>query len=148
MRTGFMYLTAIIDVYSRRIVGWGISNSLAATWCKQVLEDAIVQYGKPEIINSDQGCQYTSAVWMQYLEEQQILAAMDGKGRALDNVWIERFWKSLKYYYVYLNPAEDSFELLEGFKTISATIMTKSIIPPVKHPMNDTIDLYKKPLDL
>lgn len=114
MRTGFMYLTAIMDIYSRRIVGWGISNSLAATWCKEVLQDAILQHGKPEIINSDQGCQYTSAVWTQYLEGEQILASMDGKGRALDNVWIERFWKSLKYDYVYLNPAEDGFELLEG----------------------------------
>ena len=114
MRSGFMYLTAIIDVYSRRIVGWGVSNSLAATWCKQVMEEAIANHGKPLIVNSDQGCQYTSALWTQYLEEQQIQISMDGKGRALDNVWIERFWKSLKYDYVYLNPADDGFELYKG----------------------------------
>jgi len=114
MRNGFMYLTAIIDVYSRKIVGWGISNSLATSWCKEVLSEAIATHGKPEIINSDQGAQYTSALWTQYLDEQGIRISMDGKGRALDNVWIERFWKSLKYDYVYLNPAEDGFELYEG----------------------------------
>ena len=69
MRNGFMYMTAIIDVYSRKIVGWGISNSLTAQWCKNVLEDAITQHGKPEIVNSDQGTQYTSALWTQYLEK-------------------------------------------------------------------------------
>ena len=116
MRHGFLYMTAIIDLYSRKIVGWGISNSLAAQWCKQVLEEAIGTHGKPEIVNSDQGCQYTSALWTHYLEQEEIKISMDGKGRALDNVWIERFWKSLKYDYVYLNPAEDGFELYEGVK--------------------------------
>jgi putative transposase len=114
MRRGFMYMTAIIDVYSRKIVGWGISNSMSAVWCKNVLEDAIATHGKPEIVNSDQGSQYSSALWTQYLEKQGILISMDGKGRALDNIWIERFWKSLKYDYVYLNPVDDGFELFEG----------------------------------
>lgn len=114
MKRGFMYMTAIIDVYSRKIVGWGISNSLNAQWCRNVLEDAINTHGKPEIVNSDQGCQYTSALWTQYLERSGILISMDGKGRALDNIWIERFWKSLKYDYVYLNPLDDGFELYEG----------------------------------
>ena len=100
MRKGFMYMKAIIDVYSRKIVGWGISNSMSAQWCKSVLEDAIASYGKPEIVNCDQGSQYTSAIWTQCLEHQGIQISMDGKGRALDNVWIERFWKSLKYDYV------------------------------------------------
>jgi putative transposase len=95
MREGYMYLTAIIDVYSRKIVGWGISNSLTAHWCKNVLEEAISKYGKPQIVNSDQGTQYTSALWTQYLEQMEIQISMDGKGRALDNIWIERFWKSL-----------------------------------------------------
>ncbi len=114
MKHGFMYLTAIIDVYSRKIVGWSISNSMAAEWCKEALEEAIRIHGKPEIINSDQGSQYTSAIWIQYLEQQHIKISMGSKGRALDNVWIERFWKSLKYNYVYLNPAGDGFELYEG----------------------------------
>ncbi len=114
MKKGFMYITAIIDVYSRKIVGWGISNTMSAQWCKQVLEEAIAKHGKPEIVNSDQGSQYTSALWTQYLEEQGILISMDGKGRALDNVWIERFWKSLKYDYIYLHPVDDGFELAGG----------------------------------
>ena len=114
MRKGFMYMTAIIDVYSRKIVGWGISNSLSAQWCKNVLEEAIARYGQPEIINSDQGTQYTSALWTQYLEKLGIQISMDGKGRATDNIWIERFWKSIKYDYIYLNPADDGFELYEG----------------------------------
>jgi len=114
MRSGYMYLTAIIDVYSRKIVGWGISNSLTAQWCKTVLEEAISKYGKPEIVNSDQGTQYTSALWTQYLEQNKILISMDGKGRALDNIWIERFWKSIKYNHIYLNPADDGLELYTG----------------------------------
>lgn len=114
MKHGFMYLTAIIDVYSRKIVGWGISNTMSAEWCLQVLEEAIATHGRPEIVNSDQGSQYTSAMWTQYLERKGIQISMDGKGRALDNVWIERFWRSLKYNYVYLNPADDGFELYEG----------------------------------
>lgn len=114
MKHGFMYMTAFIDVYSRKIMGWGIGNSLSTKWCMEVLKDAIDQNGKPEIINSDQGCQYTSAAWTQYLRDEEIQVSMDGKGRALDNVWIERFWKSLKYDYIYLNPAEDGLELLNG----------------------------------
>jgi putative transposase len=114
MRDGYMYLTAIIDVYSRKIVGWGISNSLTAQWCKDVMEDAIAHNGKPEIVNTDQGTQYTSALWTQYLESMGIQISMDGKGRALDNIWIERFWRSIKYNYIYLNPADDVLELYEG----------------------------------
>lgn len=114
MKKGFMYLTAFIDVYSRKIMGWGISNSMSAQWCKQVLEEAIAVHGKPAIINSDQGSQYSSALWTQYLEREEIQISMDGKGRATDNAWIERFWKTLKYEYVYLNPADDGFELFEG----------------------------------
>ncbi len=120
MRNGFMYLTAIIDVYSRKIVGWGISNSLIAKWCKNVLEEAIAYYGKPEIVNSDQGTQYTCALWTQYLERNKILISMDGKGRALDNIWIEWFWKSIKYNHIYLNPADDGVELYEGAQHHSA----------------------------
>jgi len=114
MRKGFMYMSAIIDVYSRKIVGWSISNTMSAQWCKNVLEEAIRKHGKPEIVNSDQGSQYTSALWTQYLEQEGIKISMDGKGRALDNVWIERFWKTIKYEYIYLNPADDGFELARG----------------------------------
>jgi putative transposase len=114
MKKGFMYMTAIIDVYSRKIVGWGISNTMSAQWCKKVLEEAIRTHGKPEIVNSDQGSQYTSALWIEYLEQEGVRISMDGKGRALDNVWIERFWKTLKYDYIYLHPVDDGFELAGG----------------------------------
>ena len=118
MKQGFLYLTAFIDVYSRKIVGWGLSNTMSKEWCLEVLEDAISRYGTPEIINSDQGSQYTSAEWQLYLEKQGIRSSMDGKGRALDNVWIERFWKSLKYDHVYLNPMDNGLDLwksLQGY---------------------------------
>ena len=116
MRKGFMYLTAIMDVYSRKILSWGISNSMDALWCRNVLADAIEEFGKPEIVNSDQGSQYTSSVWTQFLDKQQICISMDGKGRATDNAWIERFWKSIKNDYIYLNPCDDGLELYEGVK--------------------------------
>lgn len=126
MARGFMYLTAVMDVYSRKILSWGISNSLEASWCLQVLEQAIEQYGKPQIVNSDQGSQYTSALWTQYLEGQQIQISMDGKGRATDNAWIERFWKSIKYDYVYLNPCDNGVDLYEGVENYINYYNTKT----------------------
>lgn len=116
MAKGFMYLTAVMDVYSRKILSWGLSNSQDAEWCKQVLQEAIGRYGTPEIVNSDQGSQYTSSLWVNYLKKEGIQISMDGKGRALDNVWIERFWRSIKYDYIYLNPCDDGFELAEGLQ--------------------------------
>jgi putative transposase len=114
MAKGFMYMTAFIDVYSRKIMSWGISNSMSKEWCLNVLNEGIDQYGKPEIINSDQGSQYTSFDWTHALAEANIKISMDGKGRAKDNTWIERFWKTLKNDYVYINPCDDGFELLGG----------------------------------
>ena len=114
MAKGFMYCTAIIDVYSRKIVGWGISNSLEARWCIDVLQQAIETHGSPDIINSDQGSQFTSALWTSTLDQMGIRISMDGKGRAIDNRWIERFWRTLKYKYIYLNPPEDGLELYQG----------------------------------
>jgi len=116
MAKGFMYLTAFIDVYSRKIVGWGISNSMSKQWVLGVLKDAIARHGNPEIINSDQGSQYTSFAWTHFLEEQGIEISMDSKGRAIDNIWIERFWKSIKYNYIYINPCDNGLELFEGVR--------------------------------
>ena len=107
MKRGFLYLTAIIDVYSRFIVGWQISNSLDKENQTMVLKDAIAKYGKPEIINSDQGSQYTSAHWLTTLKELGIQASMDGKGRATDNAFIERFFGTIKRKHIYLYPAQD-----------------------------------------
>lgn len=114
MAKGFMYMTAFSDVFSRKIVGWGISNSMSKQWVLSVLKDSIERHGTPEIINSDQGSQYTSFAWTNYLENQGIRISMDGKGRATDNIWIERFWKSIKYDYIYLNPCDNGIELLAG----------------------------------
>lgn len=83
-------------------------------WCIGVLDDAIRTHGKPEIVNSDQGSQYTSFDWTNYLKKNGIKVSMDGKGRATDNAWIERFWKTIKYDYIYLNPCDNGFELYEG----------------------------------
>jgi putative transposase len=116
MKNGFLYLTAIIDIYSRYIVGWGISNTLAAETSLSVLKQAIKEHGKPEIINSDQGSQFTCEDWVEYLKTEDIKISMDGKGRAIDNIFIERFWRSLKYDHVYLNPANDGLELYNGLK--------------------------------
>jgi putative transposase len=117
MAKGFMYMTAIIDVFSRKIMGWGISNSMTKQWCLNVLEAAIAENGVPEIINTDQGGQYTNPTWIHYLEEKKIKISMDGKGRATDNIWIERFWKTIKYNHIYLNPCDTGLELFEGVQT-------------------------------
>jgi len=114
MAKGFMYMIAFIDVYSRKIMGWSISNSMSKQWCIAALKEAIAVNGKPAIINSDQGSQFTSSMWTHYLESESILVSMDGKGRATDNTWIERFWKNLKENYIYLNPCDNGFELFDG----------------------------------
>jgi putative transposase len=116
MRKGFMYLTAIIDVYSRFIVGWAISNTLDTCVSIGVLQQAILNYGKPDIINSDQGCQYTSSQWQNYLKEEGIQISMDGYKRAKDNIWIERFWRTIKREYVYLSPEQNGIDLYKGIK--------------------------------
>ena len=116
MKKGFLYLTAIIDLYSRYIVGWGISNSLEAKASIAVMKQAVKDYGKPEMINSDQGSQFTCEDWINYLESEGIEIGMDDKGRAIDNIFIERFLRSVKYDYVYLHPAGDGLELYQGLK--------------------------------
>jgi putative transposase len=127
MAKGFMYCTAIIDVYSRKIMGWGISNSLDVKSCLNVLEEAISKHGKPMIINSDQGSQFTSAQWISLLDKLEVQISMDGKGRATDNRWIERFWRTLKYNYIYLNPPEDGLELYAGIKNYIRYYNTKKV---------------------
>lgn len=116
MFRGFLYMFAIIDVYSRKIMGWSISNTMTVNWCKEVVETAIEQYGKPEVFNTDQGSQFTSPIFINTLKSNNIKISMDGKGRALDNIFIERFWRTIKYEYIYLNPANGGIELLQGVK--------------------------------
>ena len=116
MKNGFLYLTAIIDLHSRYVVGWGISNSLDADATLSVLKQAIKDHGKPEIINSDQGSQFTCEKWVNYLKDECIQISMDGKGRWIDNIFIERLWRSVKHDHVYLHPASDGVELYRGLK--------------------------------
>lgn len=114
MRKGWLYLTAIIDLYSRYIVGWSVSNSLAKQTQTDTLACAVAEHGVPEIINSDQGSQYTCAHWLDTLKQLQIQVSMDGKGRATDNAFIERWFRTLKQRHIYLNPADDARQLCAG----------------------------------
>lgn len=118
MRRGFMYLCAIIDLHTRYVVNWSISNTMTATWCRQVVEEAISMHGQPEIINSDQGSQFTSLEYIELLtqREKPIQISMDGKGRCIDNIFIERFWRSIKYEYIYLHVFEDGVQLYNGLQ--------------------------------
>ena len=114
MRKGFMYLCAIIDVHTRYVVNWSLSNTMTAEWCTTVVSEAIEQHGKPEIMNTDQGSQFTSDVFTGLLKEKEIQISMDGKGRAIDNIFIERLWRTVKYEHIYLKVAEDGVNLYEG----------------------------------
>lgn len=116
MKKGFMYLAAIIDLNSRFVINWTLSNTMEAEWICQTIKEAISVHGKPEILNSDQGSQFTSNAYIKLLLDQSIQISMDGKGRATDNIFIERLWRSLKYEYVYLNPPKDGLDLYQGVK--------------------------------
>jgi putative transposase len=114
MRRGFMYLIAIMDLYSRKILSWSISNSMDSDWCVNVLKEAIEKFGIPELFNTDQGSQFTCNDWINVLIEKGIKISMDGKGRATDNAFIERFWRTVKQEHIYLYPANGGVELRKG----------------------------------
>jgi putative transposase len=111
---GFAYLVAIIDWYSRRVLSWRISNSMEATFCVDCLEDALRMFGTPEIFNTDQGSQFTSVAFTGVLKREGIAISMDGRGRAFDNIFVERLWRSVKHEDVYLNGYASMGELLVG----------------------------------
>ena len=110
MPKGFMYLVAFIDMHSRYVVGWGLSNTLETSSCIDALKGGLL-IGRPEMINSDQGCQFTSDEWVGNLTEEKIKISMTGKGRCLDNIYIERFWRSFKQEEFYLNEYTSVTEL-------------------------------------
>ena len=114
MEHGFMYLFAIIDWFSRKIVSWSLSNTLDTGFCLEALREAVDRYGAPEILNTDQGCQFTSAEFTGLVESYGIRVSMDGRNRWRDNVIIERFWRTIKYECIYLNKYEDPKALYEG----------------------------------
>jgi putative transposase len=111
---GFAYLVAIIDWYSRRVLGWRISNSMESVFCVDCLEEALRAHGKPEIFNSDQGSQFTSEAFTGVLKREGVVISMDGRGRAFDNIFVERLWRSVKYEDVYLNGYATMGELMIG----------------------------------
>ncbi len=115
MKNGFMYLTAVIDWHSRYILSWGLSNSLEAVNCINTLQQAL-KIDTPIIFNTDQGSQFTCEDFTSILDNKNILISMDGRGRALDNVFIERFWKTIKYECVYLSEFKDGIELYNELK--------------------------------
>ena len=106
MRKGFLYLVAVMDWYSRKILAWKLSNTMHAEFCVAALQEAIAKYGIPEIMNTDQGSQFTSLDFIRVLKEHEIKISMDGKGCWRDNVFIERFWRTVKYEEVYLRAYE------------------------------------------
>lgn len=116
MFRGFMYLAAIIDVYSRKIVGWSVSNTMTKEWCIELLKNTIARHGAPEIHNSDQGVQYTSSDFINVLKDNNIKISMDGRRRTLDNIYIERFWRSIKQEKIYLNPPNGGVDLRNKVK--------------------------------
>jgi putative transposase len=112
--TGHVYLMAIIDLYSRKVLDWVLTNTLDAPIFANCLRETIERYGAPAIFNTDQGCQFTSDCWTSVLHEYGIAISMDGKNRALDNIYIERLWRSLKYEDIYIRQYESVRELREG----------------------------------
>jgi putative transposase len=107
LKHGWVYMTAIIDWYSKAILSWRLSNTIDKYFCIEALEDALMRHGKPDIFNTDQGSQFTSPEFMKVLKDAEIKISMDGKGRALDNLPIERFWRTLKWDEVYLKDYEN-----------------------------------------
>ena len=103
VKKGFLYLIAIMDWATRKVLTWQLSNTLDASFCVEALEEALAKYGKPEIMNTDQGSQYTGAGWIMTLTKADIKISMDGRGRYLDNIFIKRLWRSLKQEAVYLH---------------------------------------------
>lgn len=149
---GFVYLVAIIDVYSRYVVAWELSNSLDTDFCLAMLKKAL-QKNKPEILNSDQGGQFTSQAWINAVEKEGIQISMDGKGRCLDNVYIERFWRSLKYEDMYVNSPQTVSEARQiiatyiefynhkrGHQSLKYKVPAKLYFQPAPRRLMDSVD--------
>jgi putative transposase len=113
MASGFMYLAAVIDWFSRYVIAWRLSNTLDGSFCLEMLEEAL-RGGRPEIFNTDQGVQFTAAVFTGRLESAGVAVSMDGRGRALDNVFVERLWRSVKYEDIYIQGYDTVPELHRG----------------------------------
>jgi putative transposase len=117
LRRGFMYLVAVMDWHSRKVLSWRISNTLDSDFCVSALQEAIVRYGCPEIFNTDQGSQFTSMAFTNVLKSHDIKISMDGRGRCIDNIMIERLWWTVKYHYLHLHSFENGIELRKGLRS-------------------------------
>ncbi|MET4694387.1 putative transposase [Endozoicomonas sp. NE40] len=117
MERGFMYLIAIMDWYSRRVLAWRVSNTMDADFCVDALEEALNRYGAPEIFNSDQGSQFTSDAFTGVLKKHNVRISMDGKGCYRDNIFVERLWRSVKYECVYLKAFDNGAQLKQELKS-------------------------------
>ena len=116
MAKGFMYLVAIVDWHSRRVLSWRLSNTMETDFCVAALEEALAHYSTPEIFNTDQGAQFTATAFTDVLKEHGVQISMDGKGRWVDNVFVERLWRSVKYEDIYLRAYETPAELRVGLE--------------------------------
>ena len=125
MARGFIYLAAVMDWFTRRILAWQLSNTMEATFCIDAVEQAIAQYGCPQIFNTDQGSQFTSAEFIKVLTDNGISISMDGKGAWRDNVFVERFWRTVKYEEVYLHAYEGVSEARQSIGRYIAFYNTK-----------------------
>lgn len=117
MQKGFMYLIAIMDWATRKVLSWRLSNTLDTRFCVEALKEALLKYGAPEIFNTDQGCQFTSDAFTSVLKTWNVRISMDGKGQFRDNIFIERLWRTLKYERIYLKVYESGAELFKDLKT-------------------------------
>jgi putative transposase len=114
MAKGFMFLVAIMDWHSRKVLSWRISNTLETAFCIEALEEALSRYGKPEIFNTDQGSQFTSNTFTKVLIDNKVAISMDGRGRCQDNIFVERLWWTLKHQYIYLHAFDTGKALRQG----------------------------------
>jgi putative transposase len=116
MRKGFLYLVAVMDWYSRKVLSWRLSNTLDTDFCVEALKEALSRYGRPLIFNTDQGSQFTSMSFTQLLKDADVQISMDSKGRWMDNIMIERLWRSMKYECIYLHAFETGSEVRRGIE--------------------------------
>ena len=153
VRRGFLYLVAIMDWASRHVLAWRLSNTLDAGFCTEALEEALERYGRPEIFNTDQGSQFTSFAFTGRLQAPGIRISMDGRGRCMDNIFIERLWRSLKYEAVYLHEIADGFtarrvigEWIDFYNTIRPHSALGGRTPAEAYRDGPPVDRMDKPL--
>ncbi|MEO8316136.1 MAG: IS3 family transposase [Pseudomonadota bacterium] len=139
MAHGFQYLMAILDVYSRKVLSWRVSNTMTPDFCVEALQEALERHGRPEIFNTDQGSQFTSGDWIDTLTDAQVKISMDGKGRWIDNVFIERLWRSVKYENVYLHAYQNGADLRKGLRQYFEFYNTERVHQALDYQMPDEL---------